>query len=376
MPNTLLTTNIIANEALLRLRNILFGRNLVYSDYSNTFQKQGDTIRVKRPSVFVANEFSGTIATQNVTEDSVNVTLNHLADVSVVVTSKEKALNISDFNKQILDPAMEAIAQKIDADIFTEFYKDIPYFVGTSGTTPNDLVNMSDATLLMNNNKVPLAGRVAVWDPAANSKFSIMPAIVNAEKSGSTQALREGSIGRVQGLENYMTQNVQTHTSGTFTAVSTPKINTLAVVGSTTLVLKGGSGTETIKQGDIFTVTSVGKKYYYAAAANATASGGVVSVTTTTKVLVAHAVDDVIIFPDKTAGGHVANLAFHPNACAFVARPLEAPAGLNAYTASFEGISIRVVGGYDVNTKVETYSFDTLYGIKVVFPELATRVLG
>lgn len=377
LANSFLTTQLIAREALIRLRNFLVMKALVYNDYSNTYQKQGDTIRVKKPPVYVAQEFNTTINLQDINEDSVNVTLDHIADVSVNWTSKEKALNIDDFNVQVLDPAMEAIAQKIDEDIYKEFYKAVPYYVGVSGTTPDDLDDFANAALMLNNNKVPLRNRVAVWNPTANSKFSILPAIVNAEKSGSTLALREGSIGRIQGLENFMTQNVQTHVAGTFVAVATPQVNTLAVVASNTVILKGGAGTETIKKGDVFYITTGGLKYYYAAAADATAVGGVVSITTTTKVLVAHAVNDAVTFPDKTAAGHVSNLAFIKNACAFVARPLEKPmGGAESYTANFEGISLRVTAGYDITTKKEILSIDTLYGIKAVFPELATRILG
>ena len=375
--NTFLTTQFIAREALLRLRNKLVMKALVYNDYSNTFQKQGDTIRVKKPPVYTANEFSTEISLQNITEDSVNVTLDHIADVSVNWTSKEKALNIEDFGLQVLDPAMEAIAQKIDEDIYKAFYKAVPYYVGASGTTPDGLDDFANAALMLNNNKVPGANRNAVWNPDAVAKFSILDAIVNAEKSGSTAALREGSIGRIQAMENFWSQNVQTHTAGTFTAVSAPKVDTLAVVGSNTLILKGGAGTETIKAGDVFYITSSGKKYYYAAASDAAAVGGDVEITTTTKVLAAHAVDDVVTFPDKTAGAHVANLAFIKNACAFVSRPLEVPmGGAQGYVANFEGISIRITTGYDMTTKKEILSMDTLYGIKAVYPELATRILG
>ncbi|MBS3945331.1 MAG: hypothetical protein KGZ42_07530, partial [Melioribacter sp.] len=91
----------------------------------------------------------------------------------------------------------------------------------------------------------------------------------------------------------------------------------------------------------------------------------------------AHSVDDVIVFPDKTAGGHVANLAFHRNAFAFVQRPLEAPlGGVSAYTVNFEGLSLRVAQGYNISTKKETLSMDILYGVKAIYPQLATRVLG
>lgn len=41
-----------------------------------------------------------------------------------------------------------------------------------------------------------------------------LAALVNAEKAGSSQALREGAIGRVYGMDNYMSQAVRQHATG------------------------------------------------------------------------------------------------------------------------------------------------------------------
>ena len=75
-------------------------------------------------------------------------------------------------------------------------------------------------------------------------------------------------------------------------------------------------------------------------------------------------------------GSHTANLAFHPSAFAFVTRPLSAPAGVEAYVTSFDGISLRVVRGYDMKYKREMLSMDVLYAYKTIYPELAVRCLG
>lgn len=58
-----------------------------------------------------------------------------------------------------------------------------------------------------------------------NQENVLEPAMIAlAEKSGSTQALRKGSIGRIQGLENYMSQQVAVHKAGTFTASNVSRI--------------------------------------------------------------------------------------------------------------------------------------------------------
>jgi len=63
-------------------------------------------------------------------------------------------------------------------------------------------------------------------------------------------------------------------------------------------------------------------------------------------------------------------------AFAFVTRPLTAPGGVESYVTHYNGISLRVVRGYDMQHKREMLSMDVLYGFKTLYPELAVRVLG
>ena len=46
------------------------------------------------------------------------------------------------------------------------------------------------------------------------------------------------------------------------------------------------------------------------------------------------------------------------------------------YVTNYNGISLRVVRGYDMQHKREMLSMDVLYGFKTLYPELAVRVLG
>ena len=65
-----------------------------------------------------------------------------------------------------------------------------------------------------------------------------------------------------------------------------------------------------------------------------------------------------------------------PMAFAYVTRPLVKPSGVDSYVTSFNGLSLRVVKGYDMKYKKEKLSMDVLYGYKTVYPELAVRVMG
>ena len=112
MPNTFLTPEVIAREALMVLRNNAIMAKLVHRDYSDEFVGAvGDTITIRKPATFTAEEFEGNIKVQDATETGV---MDKHLDVSFAVSSKQMALSIEDFSKQLLVPAMQAFADKVD----------------------------------------------------------------------------------------------------------------------------------------------------------------------------------------------------------------------------------------------------------------------
>lgn len=368
MGNEFVSVKEIARQTLPRLIENLVFPNLIHKDYSNDFVAgKGAKIQVKKPVVLTAEEFdeNSGITPQNIKEQSVEVALDKLATVDVELGAIERVTNADDLDRIFITPAAEALAQKINSDGL-ELYKDIPYITGTAGTTPSTLNDLADVRKALNANKVPTSGRVAIWDTEADAKFTTIDAIVNAEKSGTTQALREGSIGRVFGLDNYMSQAVKIHKKGTLSTSVKPKSATNA--GADTLTLSATSVTGTLVKGDILTIlgdTYVVKK-------DATASSNEITVSiypALKKNVTASTTVDV-------AKDHTANLAFNPNAFAFVTRPLTAPSGVESYVTSYNGVTLRVVKGYDMKYKKDMLSMDVLYGYKTMYEELAVRVLG
>ena len=384
MPNTFLTVKNIARKALPILQNMLVMPNLISRDYNDAFAKKGDTIQVKRPAVYVADEFGSTINLQDINPFPVLVTMDKIADVSTEVTAKEMALNMDSFEELVLNPAVVAIAEKINADGLN-LYKYVPTFGGISGTTPSGLEDFANARKRLNNQKCPMVTRRAIWDPDADAKFSILDAIVNTEKSGSTQALREGSIGRIQGLDNYMSQAVKTHTAGGFAGLADVSA-TVNISGNTrdtitnfmysvaTLESAAGMSTAKLLQGDIMTIDGV---QYTVLEDTADAAAGVISSVKLFPALSADIASQAVTFADASAAAHVANMAFHKDAFTFVTRPLEPAVGTQSYTTTFNGISMRVTMDYDIKTKKTIMSIDVLYGYASLYPEaLATRILG
>jgi hypothetical protein len=225
MANSFLTPSVIAKAALATLYETTVAAQLVHRDYSAEFSgKQGDTITVRKPAVFEGKEFvEGTpVEVQSATQASVAVVLNHHADVSFEVTSRDMSLKVVDFRRELLDPALEAIAQKIDTDILA-FRNDItnavgfgtgvepgPYDLGTHpGRASGRPEALIDAATMLNLAKVPTGDRHAVIGSELEGEWLDSEMLKRVNESGSTEALREAYLGRrLFGFNPFATQNM------------------------------------------------------------------------------------------------------------------------------------------------------------------------
>lgn len=218
MANTILTPDIIANQALATLSETLVMRPLIYTDLSSEFAsaKIGDTVNVRKPAVFEAKTFdrANGIEVQDINEGSIPVKLDQFKDVSFSVTAEDLALNIEDFDTQILTPAMQAVALGIDTAIL-DLRKDITQTVGTAEgfeySKPEALI---DAGRILDQNLLPVEDRKAVVGPAFKASWLNTPILKQANESGSTEALRRASLGRdLFGFETFMSNNIKSPSS-------------------------------------------------------------------------------------------------------------------------------------------------------------------
>lgn len=376
MGNEFLSIKNIARQILPRLIENLVFPNLVHKDYSEAFEVgKGATIQVRKPVLLTASDFDASqgVTPQDVKETSVEVTLDKLATVDAEFGAIARATSVDDLNRLFIEPAAAALAEKINGDGLA-LYKDIPYAVGTVGTAPSGLAAFADAAKILDDNKVPTAMRRGVWDPSAMAAFRKSGDLVNVEKSGTTEALRRGSIGVVFGIENYMSQGVKTVSSTAPTAGGTGasgyKVKTAVTADDDVVLVSNASASATltggVKAGDIVTID--GKQYTIQQDSDAASNELAIKLDRQATISANAAA--------TLACGGVQNLVFHENAFAFVTRPLAAPAGVESYTTSYNGITIRVTRGYDMQYKKEMISADVLYGYKTMYPELACRVLG
>lgn len=208
MANTFLTPEIIAREALMVLRNNAVMASLVHRDYSSEFVAGvGDTVTIRKPASFEAKEYKDSIEVQNATETGIPVTMNKHLDVSFSVTTKQLTMDIEEFSKQLLVPAMQAFADKVDL-LLLGLKDDITQSVPATEVVQNDVV---DARAYLTKSAAPLADRRFVYGSDIETKLLKTDLFISAEKVGDEgTALREASLGRKYGMDFYVDQNADT----------------------------------------------------------------------------------------------------------------------------------------------------------------------
>jgi len=378
MANSFVTAKAIAERALPHLVERIKMLPLIeFGTYNGTFRKWGDTIQVRKPmrgdTVDGSSDISA--AYQDIDDDAVEIVLNNQRAYPVKLTSKEKTLNLDDFTRQISVPAITKLAEYANAQVLN-LYKDIPYFYGTSGTTPSGLADIANSRKILQDNLAAENNRAFIFDSAAEAKFLQLDSFAEVDKSGTNAALRDAILGRVYNTIMASDSMIPTHTAGGYTALADVTITTGAA-GATSIVLTSAAGTSTAKleDGDIFTLDG---NQYTVTAQTAAASSGVV--TASIYPALPKAFGDMtsvaVTFADVSAGAHVPNLMFQRSAFTIAMAPLAPADGVDSAVVSFGGFSIRVVRGYDIDNDINKLRFDILFGVKTLYPELAVRVLG
>jgi len=357
MNNTFLTPEVVAKEALMVLTGNLVMADLVHRDYSDELVSVGDTISIRKPAKFVAKNFTGTAEAQDITEGSVSVKLDRFRDVTVAVSSKQMSLDIADFSAQVVEPAMQAIAQAIDQDILALAVSKAGYTKeGTKDAA--DLADIAAMAKHLDIAKAPIQGRSLVLHPEHKYRYALTENLSNVSYAGDNETLRDALLGRVYTLDTYMDQNAPDSAAAT---PGTAKAFTVTgSKGDTTVTVSQLEGT--IAAGDGFILDG----YFYRFT-----EGGEGELAIDQKLM-----SDCDAMA-ATAVNAPSSVAFHRNAIALVSRNLALPMGAsNAAYASAGGLGVRVVYDYDSATKTDKISFDVIYGVKELDENLICRLTG
>ena len=355
MSNTFLTPEIVAKEALMVLTGNLVMADLVHRDYSDEFVSVGDTVSIRKPAKFVAKNFTGATAPQDITEGSVSVKLDRFRDVTVAVNAKQLSLDIADFSKQVVEPAMQAIAQAIDQDLLAVAVAK----AGNSLKSQGELSDIAAMAKHLDLKKAPVQNRSLVMSPEHKYRYALTDQLSNASYAGDNETLRDALLGRVYTLETYMDQNAPDTTAATPGTATAFKV--IGTAGKTHVTVSDLQGT--IKEGDAFILEG----YLYRFTLGGT---GLLTIDQPLHRTIEEPVEAIPVNAPNS-------VAFHRNGLALVTRNLALPMGAsNAAYASAGGLGVRVVYDYNATTKTDMVSFDVLYGIQTLDKDLICKLEG
>lgn len=411
MANTTLQTSVIAKEAITILENELVMGTKVFRGYEEDFTgtvngyEKGDTISVRRPADFTVRD--GAVASaQDVVEGKTTVVVDKQKGVDFKFTSKELTLDIKDLSERVIRPAMIQLANQIDSDLHA-LYSSVPNWVGTPGQTVDSFTDFYKGPERMNEFGIPMDSRCGVLSPADDAALAGAASALYMQDVAKS-AYRKGLTGNLGGVDNYMSQNVKTHTVGV--ATGTPLVNggsqnvTFDAVKDTyqqTLVTDGWTNSTTgiVKAGDVFTIANVYavnpvtketlpflRQFTVVSDADSGSSTGPSTVTITPPIITSGSqqtcsavpADNAAITVMGTGGtGYRQNMVFHKNAFALVTVPMVSPPGaVDVARETFKGTSVRLIPVYDGTNDNSMYRLDVLYGVKAVDNRLAVRLSG
>jgi hypothetical protein len=210
---------LVAADALPALVGNLVMGNLVNRDYEPTLAQAGDTVNVPIAPQLVANNLAdvtgtgnATVTPQNPSLGNAQIVLNTHAEATFQIPDVTKVLAVPDLLRVYMQPAVVAIAEKIEGDLlnlYAGFSANAP--LGTAGTPITEaLLDQAETSLFQS--KVPSnAPKFLVVDSNTYSAMRQIPRFSEFQNTGEAglRALVDGTIGKIKDFFVFRSQYIQ-----------------------------------------------------------------------------------------------------------------------------------------------------------------------
>lgn len=402
MSNVLVTSSLVAKEALAILQNMLgFAKN-VNRDYQDEFAgnqsrgySPGQTINIKRPPRYTYR--AGRVSVpQATTETSIPLTLSQ-GGTDLSFTSFERTLSVQQF-EQKMQAAVAAVVNEIDRQGLDLARRSVYNAVGTVGALPTTqataLAIMTQGQQKLDEMAAPRdRQRSVVVNPAMNA--SIVQGLAGLFNNASTigKQYQSGMFVDGLGLNVAMDQNVARHTNGTAVATT----NTVSGAGQTGATLTVSALNGTLPVGTVFTLAGVNSVNPQSRADTGSlqqfvitvaAASGATSITFSPAITPSGAFQNVTASPGGSAlittlgaasASYDTNIMYHKDAFTLAMVPMFEPlagTGAKVTQMSDDGFTVKVTQFYDGVNDNNLMRLDVLFGWAATYPELACKVVA
>ena len=395
MTQTILTPTAVTRECLRILHQKLTFCSNIDRQYDDSFAKEGgkigDSLKIRLPNEYTVRT-GAKLTTQETSEQSVTLQVATQKGVDLNFTSAELTMDLDDFSKRIIDPAMSVLAADLEADAYS-MYKDV-YQVVDGDTASITFKHLMQGRALLQKALAPQdRNRTCMLSTDHNvDLIDVLKGLFNSQDTIGKQN-REGVLGRTAGMNFFENTHVSDHTTGSAVKTTTYLCNDATPQTGSTLTIDTGS--TTFLKGDIVTIASVYnvhpetkvtdgtnlKTFVVTADSGASAtslsispaivaSGGRQNVSAAAANNAA--VNKICAAANETM---TSSMVFHKDAFALVTADLEMPKGVDfAHRTNFDGVSMRIVRAYDINNDAFPCRLDILYGYKTLRAQLAARI--
>lgn len=390
MPNTLLTPDMITREALRVLHQKLTFVGSINRAYDNSFAasgaKIGDTLRIRLPNQYTVRT-GATLSAQDVAEQNTTLVVNNQRGVDMSFTSVDLTLDIDDFSKRFITPAMAVLSASIEADALN-MVKDV-YQVANNIGSDITLKNVLTGRKRLNDSLTPEGDRTALLN--TNDNVNLVDALKGLfqDSNAIKEQYREGMMGRTAGFDFYETTHLTTQSRG---AGASYLSNGATQTGSAIIL---DTGTGAINAGEVVTFAGVfevhpetkvssGRLQQFVVTSNYAGGAGTINISpsvvaTGARQNVSNSIADnsamTIVGTASTA--YSQSMVYHKDAFTFATADLVLPGGVDmASRQTFDGISMRMIRQYDINNDAFPVRLDVLYGYKTLRAQLAARLLN
>jgi hypothetical protein len=214
---------------------------------------KGDTVRIRKPPLAEVNE-AWEANYQSIDDDHVPMTMDKPKSIDWEITDVQMHLQLTDFEYQVSQPAMAALAMKWNREVMA-MYKKAWNYVGVPETATSASADYLQVGVLMDNNLAPRDGSRAIFlNPRS------MAAAIEANKALQhpgevlSEGFRKGLYRKsVLGFDWHMTQIVLNHLSGANTGGGL--IDGAGQSGASLLMDDFTAASAAFKEGDILDLT-------------------------------------------------------------------------------------------------------------------------
>ena len=390
MANTLLTIDQITNEALRLAHEKSSFLGTINRQFDEEFGrkggKAGDTLRIRIPSQYVRRTGSRVMEVQDSEQVKTTLTVATQDGVDMRFNSREMSLDLDNFSKLHLEPAMAALISGVESDVLQGVTKLVYNQTGTWGTPPTDLTHFGTARAYMNQDLAPKDGnRFLQYDSINMGTIVKGLAGLFQDSAQIKEQYREGMMGRTSGFDWYENERVYPHASG---ADQSGTVNDASIAEGLSTIT---TSSVTFAVGDVFTIANVNKVHPETKATYGRSQQFVVisvdganDYTFSPAIYASGAKKNVDALPVTGAavtGFQTASqtktqaLAYHKDAFTFAtaALPLMSSAE-KCVNREHDGISLRVWQDGDIRNDELLTRIDILYGYSAIRPQWASRI--